>query len=216
MTKSDITITHHSKFFLLLLVVFTTVKVHGFGALSAHYGRRSSGLSETAGESRREILSKVACLSFLLTTKAEPANANLMQFPCKNGLRNTYHFMRAGESLSEEQNILLTNPMFLTSREAALSDHGIDQVLEACRMMEQNDVNPSVVTYSIAAKSYDTASIISRELKIGNNRMMPEYTNLDPRGAGKWDGLELNSTEAAIFALDASEAGVMGKVGYFP
>uniref|UniRef100_A0A7S2P922 Uncharacterized protein n=1 Tax=Leptocylindrus danicus TaxID=163516 RepID=A0A7S2P922_9STRA len=151
-----------------------------------------------------------------MTIKAQPANANLMQFPCKNGLGNTYHFMRAGESLLEEQNILMTNPLFLTNREAALSERGIEQVLDACRLMEENDVNPSIVTYSIAAKSCDTASIISRELMIGNNRMMPEYTNLDPRGAGKWDGLELDSTEAAIIALDSLEAGNMGKGGRTP
>jgi len=42
-----------------------------------------------------------------------PASAGLVFFPCVNGLKNTYHLMRAGESLLETQDILSTNPLFL-------------------------------------------------------------------------------------------------------
>jgi hypothetical protein len=43
------------------------------------------------------------------------ANAlGLVTFPCPQGsLMNTYHLMRAGQSLLEEKNILSTNPLFL-------------------------------------------------------------------------------------------------------
>ena len=35
---------------------------------------------------------------------------------------------------------------------------------------------------------------------------------VDPRGAGIWDGKPLASTEAAIWAMDADEAGERGLV----
>ena len=37
----------------------------------------------------------------------------LVQFPCREGLGNTYHFMRAGESILESEDIWSTNPLFL-------------------------------------------------------------------------------------------------------
>ena len=37
----------------------------------------------------------------------------LVQFPCKNGLANTYYMMRAGQSLLEADDIWTTNPLFL-------------------------------------------------------------------------------------------------------
>ena len=45
----------------------------------------------------------------------EPAHARgLVKFPIKEGkLLNKYHFMRAGESLLEEEGVLSTNPLFL-------------------------------------------------------------------------------------------------------
>ena len=42
-----------------------------------------------------------------------PASAGLVFFPCTDRLLNTYHIMRAGESLLETQDILSTNPLFL-------------------------------------------------------------------------------------------------------
>ena len=46
---------------------------------------------------------------------ANNANAmGLVTFPCpESTLANTYHIMRAGQSLLEEKNILSTNPLFL-------------------------------------------------------------------------------------------------------
>ena len=49
----------------------------------------------------------------------EPALAGLIQFPCLK-LRNTYHLLSAGQSLLSEENILATNPLFLTNRELSL------------------------------------------------------------------------------------------------
>lgn len=72
--------------------------------------------------SRRSFLSSLVIpTSALLTANMQPsikpANAGgkpgLVQFPCKNGLGNTYHFMRAGQSLLEADDVWTTNPLFL-------------------------------------------------------------------------------------------------------
>ncbi len=117
--------------------------------------------------SRRSVLIKSS--SLLVSSiffKSEPAHAGLVQFPCNYNLMNTYHFMRAGESLLESQDILATNPLFLTNREDALSAKGIEQVEAVCINMMENDVNPSVLKYSLAAKSIDTANIIATQMQV--------------------------------------------------
>lgn len=94
------------------------------------------------------------------------ANAELVQFPCNYKLMNTYHIMRAGESILESQDILSTNPLFLTNREDALSSKGREQVEATCNDMERRDVNPSVIKYAISAKCVDTVDIISTQLQV--------------------------------------------------
>lgn len=148
-----------------------------------------------------------------------PANAAMMglvQFPCKNGLMNTYHFMRAGSSGLEEEDLWGTNPLFLTNREDALTPTGKSQVQEACRVLSKHNINPSVIKYSLAAKCSDTSNIIANEMHVGMNRLIPEFTFMDPRGIGKWDMMPLKQTEKAVWALDHDEAGVAGLNGKPP
>jgi broad specificity phosphatase PhoE len=137
----------------------------------------------------------------------------LVQFPCAE-LGNTYHFIRTGESLMEEENIWSTNPLFLTNRDSALSDEGISQVEATCQYLKEKDINPTIVMYSLAASSMDTANIIGRELRLGRDRLVPEFTYLDPRAIGMWDCGTLSSTEAAVWAMDNDEAGAYGRVIY--
>lgn len=175
---------------------------------NAHSFNSNNGVT-----SRRSLFNKSS--SLLVSSiffKSEPAHAGLVQFPCNYDLMNTYHFMRAGESLLESQDILATNPLFLTNREDALSAKGIEQVEAACRNMMENDVNPSVLKYSLAAKSIDTANIIATQMQVGRNRLIPEYTFMDPRGVGLWDRHSISDMEEAIWALDHDEAGIYGDV----
>lgn len=146
------------------------------------------------------------------------ANAmGLVQFPCGPGvLSNTYHMMRAGESGLEAEGILSSNPLFLTNREDALTDLGTEQVEVVCNEMMSRGINPSVVKYSLAAKCIDSANIVATTMAVGRNRIVPEFTFMDARGAGLWDGKPLAATEAAIWAMDAAEAGNEGRDGKPP
>lgn len=114
---------------------------------------------------RRNVLFSLPIAVF---TGARPASAGLIRFPCPNELMNTYHFMRAGESLLEAQNILTTNPMLLTNRDNALSETGVEQTNQACQFLEQHMINPSVVKFSLAANAMDTADKISMDMHVRN------------------------------------------------
>lgn len=112
------------------------------------------------------------------------AARGLVRFPCKEPLLNTYILMRAGTSLLEAEDILSTNPLFLTNREAALSEKGEDEVRRACNLMKMSGITPTVVRYSLAASSIDSANIVGEELKIGRDRLVPEFNYMDPRAIG--------------------------------
>ena len=162
--------------------------------------------------SRREALSALS----LIFTAPHAAKADLIQFPCKPGdLKNNYSFLRAGESLIEADGLWGSNPLFLTNRENTLSENGIAQVQAACADMLERDYNPSVVLFPTAANAIDTADIIASEMRIGRNRVLPEYTNLDARGIGKFDMNDREAVRSAIWALDA-ESGPEGRDGERP
>jgi len=169
-------------------------------------------------QSRRSFLSSsLITTSILFGSSTSFANARgLVRFPCKEPLLNTYHFMRCGLSELEIEDIWSTNPLFLTNREAALSDLGDEQVREACRYIKEYASQPTVVRYSLAAASIDSANIVGDELKIGRDRLVPEFNYMDPRAIGGWDGSQLNATEEAVWAMDVDEGGPNGKGGKPP
>ena len=146
------------------------------------------------------------------------ANARgLVQFPCTQPLLNRYHIMRAGTTLLEEQNIWSTNPLFLTNREAALSAKGRMEVERAAQeLLDYSRIPPSVIKYSLAASATDTATILKDILQVGQNRLVPEFTFMDPRAIGLWDMFPLEQTQQAIVALDALEGGTDGTGGRPP
>ena len=55
-----------------------------------------------------------------------------------------------------------------TNREAALSELGEEQVLEACEFLKASGINPTVVRYSLAASSIDSANIVGEELSVSD------------------------------------------------
>ena len=192
--------------------------VHAFNLQSAHLvprgfhqrrqlsgqGRRASTQGSddlaTGDVSRRDILYSLS----ILVAAPQVARADLIQFPCQPGdLKNSYSFLRAGESLIEADGLWGSNPLFLTNRENALSDNGVAQIQAACADMLERDFNPSVVLFPTAANAIDTADIVASEMRIGRNRVLPEYTNLDGRGIGKFDMNERETVRSAMWALDA-------------
>lgn len=72
--------------------------------------------------SRRSFFQKMASIPAQIASLAainsefipEAQARGLVKFPCKDyTFLNTYHFLRAGESLLEEEGVWVTNPLFL-------------------------------------------------------------------------------------------------------
>ena len=85
---------------------------------------------------------------------------------------------------------------------------GIKQVVETCRQIQLDEKQlPTLVKYSLAASCIDTAMIVGQELKLGTDRIIPEFTFLDPRGIGSWDMSSRGLTMPALWAMDNDEAG---------
>lgn len=66
--------------------------------------------------------------------------------------------------------------MSRTNREDALSPLGIEQVQDACKEMMARDINPSVVKYSLAAKSMDSADIVATEMQVSIDMLVLIYS----------------------------------------
>jgi broad specificity phosphatase PhoE len=165
---------------------------------------------------RRGFLSNAALAFGLLGSTMDAQARGLVMFPCDKPLGNTYHFLRAGVSLIEEEHIWSTNPLFLTNREAALSDQGILQIKDSIQFLKASQINPTVCRYSLAAAAIDTADLVGEEMKLGRDRLVPEFNYMDPRAIGKWDMQPLTTTEYAVWAMDADEGGRDGKGGLPP
>ena len=171
------------------------------------------------GYLRKNVLSCLFSAAAIATTTMPPLAAiarGLVQFPCTTPLFNTYHIMRAGTSLLEEEDIWSTNPLFLTNAEAALSEKGRAEVEAAVRKLKDANIQPSVIKYSLAASAMDTTTIVRDELKVGQNRVVPEFFFMDPRAVGAYDMMSIQQTLPAIIALDEAEAGKDGAGGRPP
>ena len=160
-----------------------------------------------------------------LLSNPPPANAGgLLQFPPGVGqnppLKNKYHLMRAGQSeLEAEDGIYSTNALFLTNRENQLDTSvGIKQVSKAIQHIANapSALAPTVVYHSLAANGMDSGDQIARELRLGRDRLLPEFTYLDPRGIGLWDSGDIDEIQPAIWAMDFDEAGAQGFNGRPP
>jgi hypothetical protein len=73
-------------------------------------------------------------------------------------------------------------------------------------MQQEESLLPTLVKYSLAASCIDTATIVGQELKLGTDRLVPEFTFLDPRAIGDWDMSARNVTLPAVWAMDNDEA----------
>merc|ERR1712166_792059 len=209
------------------------------------HGNDSSSDSQLT--SRRNMFvntaKSVLAMTMAMTMKPNPSNALLIQFPilssvqsqsledspspqhsssphqsAQRTLKNKYHFIRAGTSELEANDIYSTNPLFLTNRDNALSKNGYNELSNSVENVLKNagECQPTVCYHSLSANSMDTGDYIAKSLNLGRDRLLPEFTYLDRRGIGLWDCSSSTEVEEAIWALDHIESGVEGRNGRPP
>lgn len=103
--------------------------------------------------------------------------------------------MRAGESQFERLGVINTNPVAKTSVDSGLSENGIRQAMRAAlKLKEMGACDGSCWIWpSITQRAYQAAEIIASVNKIDRSHVVPEYSFLDARGLGAYEGKALNS-----------------------
>ena len=133
-----------------------------------------------------------------------PATAALVMVPATE-LQNTYYLLRAGESESEAEGLIDTNPVNKTSMSNGLSENGKRQVLRETvpKLYEMGACREDCWLWpSITQNAYQTAELISYAFRIGRERIVPEYSFLDMRGLGIFDRLAPEEAYAEIHEID--------------
>lgn len=112
--------------------------------------------------------------------------------------------MRAGESEYERLGIINTNPVAKTSVDSGLSEKGKKQTVNAAfdlKAMGACDRN-CWIWPSITQRAYQAAEIIAAVNGVSRSYIVPEYSFLDARGLGAYEGKKLE-TISEVYASDS-------------
>ncbi|GAV87206.1 His_Phos_1 domain-containing protein [Cephalotus follicularis] len=132
------------------------------------------------------------------------ANARgLLQMPPLR-LSNRYFLVRAGESEYESLGIINTNPVTKTSVDSGLSDRGKKQAVRAAYELKAMGAcdDGCWIWPSITQRAYQAAEIIAAVSGISRSYIVPEYSFLDARGLGAYEGKNLESV-SEVYASDS-------------
>jgi hypothetical protein len=175
-------------------------------------GDKSSSLSSTSSSThvsnrvsnRRTFLVTSSLPLIAITARPEVAKASLFPFPVPDNYiwSNKYTIIRAGTTEKEESNVLESNPLFLTNRVEGniMSKAGVAEIESSISLLRLNP--PTIIKHPLSAAAIDTSNQISQSLHLGRDRVVPEFTFMDGRGAGLYNGLPLNTTSLGLLALD--------------
>ena len=131
-------------------------------------------------------------ISALTLGNPTTVQAGMLTFPLKYPLKNNIVVVRAGESIADSNGIIETAPIKKLRQDNALTPKGRMQVVETAKQLREN-FQPSYVWTSNTERAYETAALIASELDIGQNRIVPEYSFLDARAMGLYEGTSLEN-----------------------
>ncbi|KAJ4972840.1 hypothetical protein NE237_006014 [Protea cynaroides] len=140
--------------------------------------------------------------SYLLESPPVADARGLLQMPPFR-LSNRYYLVRAGESEFETMGIINTNPVSKTSVDNGLSEVGKKQtVRSALALKEMRACEGSCWIWpSITQRAYEAAEIIASVNGINRSNIVPEYSFLDARGLGAYEGKKLDAL-AKVYTSD--------------
>ena len=154
----------------------------------------------------RKILSRVVVSLSLVSGMPGICVGGMLTFPLPTPLKNNYVLMRSGESTADAQNVVETNPVKKLSLRNGLTVRGQEQVKEAAaKLAGEMGFSPTFIWVSNTQRAYETATRIGQELQIGQNRIIPEYSFLDARSFGTFEGSNLDEALAEVHLLDESQ-----------
>eukprot|EP01036_Dinobryon_divergens_P039688 gene39688-52354_t len=132
------------------------------------------------------------------------ANADMLTFPLPSPLKNNIVLVRSGESFAEQRHELETNPVKKLSQKNALTNEGREQAINAAKSIQSMGFSPTFIWTSNTERAYETAAVMAAELQLGQNRIVPEYSFLDARAVGLYEG-QSDSSWDIIHKADTEE-----------
>ncbi|XP_011071836.1 uncharacterized protein LOC105157199 isoform X1 [Sesamum indicum] len=119
-------------------------------------------------------------------------------------LTNRYFLVRAGESEYESLGIINTNPVAKTSVDNGLSEKGKKQTVRAALDLKSMGAceGNCWIWPSITQRAYQAAEIIAAVNGVNRSHIVPEYSFLDARGLGAYEGKKLDSI-SEVYASDS-------------
>ncbi|GMH87820.1 hypothetical protein TrST_g8528 [Triparma strigata] len=115
--------------------------------------------------------------------------------------------MHAGQTLLTSKQTVQTNPLFLTSSQNSLSPLGKQQSSSASTLLKKSPYPPTIIKYPTSTQTYETSYLLSQSLKLGRDRTVPEFTFMDQRGLGLWNGLNKTLISDSILYHDRTTGG---------
>ncbi|KAJ1688264.1 hypothetical protein LUZ63_019654 [Rhynchospora breviuscula] len=124
-------------------------------------------------------------------------------------LVNRYFLVRSGESTFETAGVIRTNPVSKTSVDSGLSVDGLRQTAQAALELKRLGAceDDCWIWPSITQRSYQAAEIIASVNEVNHIRIVPEYSFLDARGLGSFEGRGL-ATLSEVYASDEISADI--------
>lgn len=194
----------------IAFILFLVLYVHGlkFPSVTPRFliKHQKNGVKEIPCFSGFKQLQKWAFSSFIaggmmLTQRPSEANA-LLTYPLRSELKNNIILMKSGQSTAEEKGIVETNPIKKLSKRNSLTEEGIQQVFEAANKLIQEGFYPSYIWAGNTERSYETGRLLAQEFALGQNRFVPEYSFLDARALGRYEGKSLKESLDEVHKQD--------------
>ena len=136
----------------------------------------------------KEVSTMIATSVLSVSTIVSSCLADMLTFPLPATLKNNIVLLRAGESYADARHEVQTNPVKKLRQDNALTPHGREQVIEAGKFLESLGFQPTYIWVSNTERAYESAVILAREIQLGQNRIVPEFSFLDARAAGIFEG----------------------------
>lgn len=153
----------------------------------------------------------------LTEPSAQQAHAmnGLRVFPLREPLTNNYYLMRASETNSDHAGIVSVNPVEkLSLAKHGLTRRGADDARAAASALLSAGLSAETWIWpSVTISAFETAEVIAASMRIGRERIVPEFAFLDARGVGNLEGHPVSDVSKLTHEHDRVDANWKPELG---
>lgn len=139
----------------------------------------------------------------------------LRVFPLREPLTNNYYLMRASETNSDLAGVVSVNPV----EKLSLAKHGLtrrgadDARAAAAALLKVGLSGETWIWPSVTISAFETAEILAASMRIGRERIVPEFAFLDARGVGRMEGQPVTAVSKLTREHDRLDANWKPELG---